>query len=67
MTNISILILTKNEHHDLLACLESVAWSDEIHVFDSMSTDGTVAMAEGFKIPGSRKSQNLRVRSLIYG
>ncbi|ADL55317.1 glycosyl transferase family 2 [Gallionella capsiferriformans ES-2] len=48
MANISVLILTKNEQQDLPGCLESVAWSDDIHVFDSMSTDDTVAIAEGF-------------------
>jgi glycosyltransferase involved in cell wall biosynthesis len=45
---ISILILTENEQQDLPGCLESVAWSDDIHVFDSMSTDDTVAIAERF-------------------
>lgn len=45
---ISILILTKNEEQDLPGCLESVAWSDDIHVYDSVSTDATVAIAEAF-------------------
>lgn len=48
MSGISVLILTKNEQQDLPACLESVAWSDDIHVFDSMSTDNTVEIAEKF-------------------
>jgi glycosyltransferase involved in cell wall biosynthesis len=43
---ISILILTKNEEDDLPGCLESVAWSDDIHVYDSLSTDQTVEIAE---------------------
>lgn len=43
---ISILILTKNEEQDLPGCLESVSWSDDIHVFDSFSDDQTVAIAE---------------------
>jgi glycosyltransferase involved in cell wall biosynthesis len=43
---ISVLILTKNEQHDLPDCLASVAWSDDIHVFDSHSTDATVAIAQ---------------------
>ena len=43
---ISILILTKNEENDLPGCLESVAWSDDIHVYDSLSTDRTVEIAE---------------------
>ena len=43
---ISVLILTKNEERDLPGCLESVAWSDDVHVFDSFSTDATVAIAQ---------------------
>jgi glycosyltransferase involved in cell wall biosynthesis len=43
---ISVLILTKNEQRDLPECLKSVAWSDDVHVFDSYSTDKTVAIAE---------------------
>jgi glycosyltransferase involved in cell wall biosynthesis len=43
---ISVLILTKNEEQDLPGCLQSVAWSDDVHVFDSHSTDNTVAIAE---------------------
>jgi glycosyltransferase involved in cell wall biosynthesis len=42
---ISILVLTKNEERDLPGCLDSVAWSDDIHVFDSLSDDGTVEIA----------------------
>jgi glycosyltransferase involved in cell wall biosynthesis len=42
---ISVLILTKNEEHDLPGALASVAWSDDVHVFDSCSTDGTVEIA----------------------
>jgi glycosyltransferase involved in cell wall biosynthesis len=45
---ISVLILTKNEQQDLPGCLESVAWSDDIIVYDSYSTDETVAIAERF-------------------
>lgn len=43
---ISILVLTKNEERDLPGCLESVSWSDDIHVYDSLSTDRTVEIAE---------------------
>ena len=42
---ISILILTRNEEQDLPACLDSVAFSDDIHVFDSESTDRTAEIA----------------------
>lgn len=42
---ISVLVLTLNEARDLPGCLDSVAWCDDIHVFDSCSTDATVALA----------------------
>ncbi len=43
---ISVLILTKNEERDLPACLAAVSWSDDIHVYDSLSTDRTVEIAK---------------------
>ena len=48
---ISVLILTRNEQHDLPAALASVAGlaggqPDDIHVFDSFSTDATIAIAQ---------------------
>src|SRR5271170_3029909 len=42
---ISVLILTRNEQNDLPGCLSSVSWSDDIHVFDSHSTDATAEIA----------------------
>ncbi|HEU5340747.1 glycosyltransferase family 2 protein [Edaphobacter sp.] len=51
---ISVLILTRNEQQDLPGCLASVAWSDDIHVFDSFSTDSTVEIA---KAAGARVTQ----------
>ena len=43
---ISVLILTRNEAEDLPGCLASVAWSDDVHVYDSFSTDDTVGIAQ---------------------
>lgn len=43
---ISVLILTKNEELDLPDCLKSVEWSDDVHVFDSFSTDRTLEIAQ---------------------
>ncbi|MHA4847149.1 glycosyltransferase family 2 protein [Flavitalea antarctica] len=43
---ISILILTKNEDEIIAGCLDSVCWSDDIHVFDSFSEDDTALIAE---------------------
>ena len=43
---VSVLISTRNEEQDLPGCLESVRWSDDIHVYDSGSTDRTVDIAQ---------------------
>ncbi len=43
--DVSVLILTLNEEVNLPGCLESVAWSDDIVVFDSYSSDRTVEIA----------------------
>lgn len=42
---ISVIIVTKNEAHNIVPCLESVAWADEIIVLDSGSSDDTVRLA----------------------
>ena len=42
---ISILIPTKNEVQDLPECLKSVSWADDVHVYDSGSTDMTLTVA----------------------
>jgi glycosyltransferase involved in cell wall biosynthesis len=56
MANISILILTKNEQADLPGCLKSVFWSDDIHIYDSMSTDNTIAIAKDFGAKITRRN-----------
>jgi glycosyltransferase involved in cell wall biosynthesis len=45
---ISILVLTLNEENNLPLCLDSVSWSDDIHVLDSYSSDRTVDIARSF-------------------
>jgi glycosyltransferase involved in cell wall biosynthesis len=42
MANLSVIIITKNEAENIRACIESVAWADEIIVVDSGSSDATV-------------------------
>ena len=42
INKLSVIIITKNEAENIRACLESVAWADEIVVVDSGSTDETV-------------------------
>lgn len=39
---LSVAVITRDEQHNVRACLESVAWADEIVVLDSGSTDATV-------------------------
>ena len=46
--SISVLVLTKNEQQDLPGCLESVAWCDDVIVYDSFSTDATESVAQRF-------------------
>jgi glycosyltransferase involved in cell wall biosynthesis len=48
MTRLSVTIVAWNEEERLRACLESVAWADEIVVVDGESTDKTVALAREF-------------------
>lgn len=43
--SISVLILTLNEEQNLERCLQSLAWSDDVVVLDSFSTDQTEAIA----------------------
>ncbi len=52
---ISILILTLNEEQNLPRCLDSVAWSDDVLIVDSFSTDRTVEIARS---RGARVLQN---------
>jgi glycosyltransferase involved in cell wall biosynthesis len=42
---ISIVVLTHNESVNIERCLASVAWSDDVLVIDSGSTDGTLERA----------------------
>src|SRR5579875_1286253 len=62
---ISVLILTRNEEQDLPGCLDSVSWSDDIHVFDSESTDRTAAIARicGAKVTTRRFDGYARQRN----
>lgn len=45
---LSVTVITWNEEERLRACLESVAWADEIIVVDAESTDKTVEIAREF-------------------
>lgn len=44
--SLSVIILTKNEAANIADCLRSAAWADEVLVYDSGSTDGTIETAQ---------------------
>ena len=46
MLNLSVILITRNEAHNVAGCLGSVAFADEWIVVDSASTDGTREIAE---------------------
>lgn len=48
MNRLSVTIIAWNEEERLRACLESIAWADEIIVLDAESTDKTVQVAREF-------------------
>ncbi len=45
---VSVVILTLNEEMNIIDCLESCSWSDDVHVLDSGSTDRTIELAEEY-------------------
>ena len=46
--SLSVIIITKNEAHDIRDCLNSIAWAEEIVVLDSGSTDDTISIASEY-------------------
>lgn len=48
MSKISVVIITKNEEKNIVNCLETVKWADEIIIVDSFSTDRTVEIAKKY-------------------
>jgi glycosyltransferase involved in cell wall biosynthesis len=65
--SISVLIMTLDEEVNLPACLAAVAWSDDIVVLDSFSSDRTIEIA---KAAGARVYQHEYVNELsqrLYG
>lgn len=48
MAKLSVIIITKNEEANIRACLESVAWAEEIIVVDAGSSDATTEICREF-------------------
>ena len=47
---ISVLILTFNEEQNIVGALNSVSFSDDIHILDSLSNDGTKKNCEKYDV-----------------
>ena len=45
---LSVIVITRNERHNILGCLQSVSFADEWIVVDSASVDGTPDIARSF-------------------
>ena len=43
---VSVIVPIKNEANNLERCLSALRWANEIFVVDSMSTDGSIEIAE---------------------
>lgn len=48
MANISAVVITHNEEHNIKDCLQSINWAGEIIVVDSYSKDRTVEISKRF-------------------
>jgi len=48
VAKLSVILITKNEATNIRACLESVAWADEIIAVDSGSSDATAEICREF-------------------
>lgn len=46
LASLSVIVITKNEAHNIAECLQSVLFADQLVVLDSGSTDDTVKIAE---------------------
>ena len=48
MATLTVVTLTLNEENNIVECLQSVAWADQIIVVDSGSADATLTLAKKF-------------------
>ena len=58
MVNVTVLILAKNEEHNMKECLETVDFADEIIVIDDFSTDKTKEISEAMGAKVIQRSMN---------
>ena len=48
MTRVSVIVIALNQEANIVPCLETVRWADDIVVVDSGSGDRTLELARGF-------------------
>ena len=48
MTRVSVIVIALNQEDNIVPCLETVRWADDIVVVDSGSVDRTLELARGF-------------------
>jgi glycosyltransferase involved in cell wall biosynthesis len=48
MTQLSVIVIALNQEDNIVQCLETVRWADEIVIVDSGSRDRTLELARGF-------------------
>jgi len=72
-SNISVFIQTLNEEKNLPRCLESLTWSDDIVILDSVSSDRTEEIAKKYgcrfyqrPYEGRAKNQNWAVENIDF-
>jgi len=58
---ISTVVLTKNEEKNIVDCLESLLWCDEIIVIDDNSEDRTVEIVQNSKLRAQNYSSKLKI------
>ena len=60
--SLSVIVITKNEAAVIERCLSSVAWADEIIVFDTDSSDGTADIARRLRARVESDARLARLR-----
>jgi len=61
---ISVIIPANNESDNIQACLDTIAWADEIIIVDSFSTDDTLTKIQQWSI--ANPSVNVLVKQHVY-